>query len=444
MKKALSIILVFTLMFSAVALSRAFNVSAALGDGDELSVKINLELGTGSGADFQPVTKGQTFKTGDIITVRISPKSDFLCGVSSYVVMFDKTYFSIKGENKMAFTANKDNYYFSQVSAGYSGTTSIPDKAWPAELANAGENTVYKAVKVGVQANSNSANGGHPELISGEWLFQIRLTVLKDIGDGAKARVWMDPRWFRTPANTTADGYFAKCEDADDLSSIGSSTKYNFKYDFSGADIALPLFKEQPTTSTTKPDPATTTKPATTGSTTPGTTGSTKPGTTTTTKPGATTTRIPPVTRTEVVTLEDGSKVTETDKAGSTVDKTIVVYETVARTEYVTDKAGEKVTEKDAAGSTAYKTTVIYEKVVGTEYVTGEDGSKVFETDEAGSTIYQTTLIYETVDENGNIIDNPDVEKKNLTAKKVIIIVLIVLVTFGAAALVINIFGKKK
>ncbi|HZK38871.1 MAG TPA: hypothetical protein VFD23_01810 [Clostridia bacterium] len=446
MKKVLSFILIFTLMFSVVALSRSLTASAALGDGDKLSVKINLEVGTGSGADFTPITKGETFKKGDKITVRISPKSDFLCGASCYVVMFDKAYYSIQGKGKMAFTANKNNSFYDQVASGYSAATAIPDRVWPSTFKNNENHSVYTVVKVNNTADSTSNNGGRPGYLPGEWLFEFKLSVLKDIKTGANARIFMDSRWFRSPGNTAVDGYFAKVEKEDDLASSGSSTIYKFKYDFSDANVTLPLLAEQVTLPSTKPTPTTTTVK-------PGTTELTKPGATTTKKPLEGTTAKPTTTRVENVTDKDGSNVTETDKDGSTVNKTTVIYDTVTRVENVTDKDGVKVTEKDKDGSTVYKTTVIYEKVVRSEQVTNEDGEKVFVTDEAGSTIYQTTLIYETLDseelaketdEDGNTIYSPDGEPKTLSAKKVILIILIVVATLGAAALIINVFGKKK
>lgn len=49
MKKVLSFILAFTLVFSVVAFSRVLNVSAALDDGKKLSVNVDLEIGTKSG-----------------------------------------------------------------------------------------------------------------------------------------------------------------------------------------------------------------------------------------------------------------------------------------------------------------------------------------------------------------------------------------------------------
>lgn len=444
MKKALSFILIFTLMFSVVALSRSLTVLAALGDGDKLSVKVNLEVGTGSGSEFAPVAKGQTFKAGDRITVRISPKSDFLCGATCYVVMFDKAYYSILGNGKIAFTVNKNNSFYNQVASGYSAATQIPDRVWPATFKDDENQSVYTVVKVNNTADSSSNNGGRPGYLPGDWLFEFKLSVLKEIKTGANARIWMDSRWFRSPSNTAVDGYFAKSEKEDDLASSGSSTKYDFKYDFSDADVKLPLLAEQATVPSTKPNPTTTVKP--------GTTTTTKPGTTTTAKPVESTTAKPTTTRIENVTNKDGSNVTEIDKAGSTVNKTTVVYDLVTSIQDVTEKDGSKVTETDKAGSTVNKTTVIYEKVV-VEYVTGEDGSKIIETDEAGSTVYKTTLLFETVDsedvesetdEEGNTIYSQDEAKNNLTAKKVIIIVLIVVATLGAAALIINIFGKKK
>ncbi len=194
----------------------------------------------------------------------------------------------------------------------------------------------------------------------------------------------------------------------------------------------------------------------TTGTTTPtqpDVTSTTKPDVGTTAKPTTTpTTTKPTTTRTEYVTKEDGSKVTQTDKAGSTVNKTTVVYDTVTRVENVTDKDGSKVTEKDKDGSTVYKTTVIHERVVGSEYVTQEDGSKVFVTDEAGSTVYQTTLIYETVDNEDVQNETDDTQDTDdgttvgtiSTAKKTVVIVALVLVLLVAAALIAVVYKKKK
>jgi len=237
-KRFLSIALALTLLVNVFAIG----ASAVLNDGNELSANLALQVGwlSSDGTTFTPLTIGETLKTNDVITVRICPQTDFLVGASYYVTMFDKLDFSVVGANKGAFTPNADNTYFNQTASGYAGSTNIPDANWPATFGATENYTVYKAIKAGTTADSNSPNGGLPSLLPGTWLFQFKLKVLKDIPVGSNARIWMDSRWVRSPANTTADGYFAKCLSGQ-ASSAGQSTIYNFSVDTTNADITLPL-----------------------------------------------------------------------------------------------------------------------------------------------------------------------------------------------------------
>jgi len=249
MKKIISALLALTMMLIIMFAAPSIKVSAAIGDGSKLSADINLQVGRYNTATkaFNPLKADETLKTGDIITVRICPKSDFLCGATEYVVMFDKLYFSIQGANNQAFTPNTENTFYAQTAAGYAGATKFPDTVWPASFGAAENYNVYQAVKVGNQADSNSANGGYPNLLPGTWLFQFNLKVLKDINAGANARIWMDKSWFRSPAYTTGAAYFAKCLSKNQLSSSGLSTTYNFKLNLNNADIKLPLTSALPT-----------------------------------------------------------------------------------------------------------------------------------------------------------------------------------------------------
>jgi len=235
-RKLLGIALVLAIVLNALAIG----ASAVLGDGNQLSANLTLQVGKLSGTTFTPLTASDTLKANDVITVRICPQTDFLVGSSYYVAMFDKTYFKVVGANKAAFTANTANTFYDQTADGYAGSTNIPSTSWPASFGATENYNVYTAIKVGNLADSNSNNGGYPNLIPGDWLFQFKLTVQKDIPAGTNARIWMDSRWFRSPSNTTVDGYFAKCNDGD-ASSSGQSTIYNFMIDTSKADIKLPL-----------------------------------------------------------------------------------------------------------------------------------------------------------------------------------------------------------
>jgi len=239
LKKILSSFLALSMVLSVLVFSPV-KASAALNDGDKLSADINLQVGKLNGDVFTPLAAGEALKANDVITVRICPQTDFLVGSSSYVVMFDKLYFSVQGTNKLAFTPNTDNTFYDQTASGYSGSTNIPVTVWPSTFGATENYSIYSVIKVNNQADSTSKNGGYPNLLPGTWLFQFNLKVLKDINAGANARIWMDNRWFRNPSNPAVDGYFAKCKTGD-YSSSGQSTTYNFKLDFSGADIKLPL-----------------------------------------------------------------------------------------------------------------------------------------------------------------------------------------------------------
>src|SRR5665647_3160690 len=105
MKKLLILLMVSLLTFSTFLISAsAYTEAITL-----LAVDINLEVGRYSGSVFTPLTPGEALKTNDIITVRIAPTSDFLCGTTRYPVMFTKNYFQIVGSGTTAFTPNTAN-----------------------------------------------------------------------------------------------------------------------------------------------------------------------------------------------------------------------------------------------------------------------------------------------------------------------------------------------
>ena len=230
------------LMLGSVIPAGVFTAAAVLGDGQQLSVDINLEVGRYVGGfaevNWIPVARGETLAVDDVVTVRICPESDFLCGITAYVTMFSKEYFEVVGSNTNAFTPNYDNAFYAQVASGYIGATNIPQNAWPAAM-QTNEFNEYTAVKVYNTANTNSANGGYPGYMPGGWLFRFDLKVIKAVNAGSNARIWMDNRWVRNPDNVTAIAYFVKVERADLLSTTGSSTAHYFDVDLEGADITL-------------------------------------------------------------------------------------------------------------------------------------------------------------------------------------------------------------
>lgn len=234
-KKILSIALIFALIVNVFALG----ASATLGDGNKNSAAVKLEVGTLAGDVFTPLAMAQTLALNDVITVRVSAETDFLCGASSYIIMFDKTYFNIVGSGTSAFTMNPTNSYFSQTCTGLSGSTiAIPQAKWPAGIA--ANFAVYKALRVNTTVGDTSVNGGYPSALpGGTWLYQINLKALKAVPAGSDARIWMDSSWMRNSVNTTLDGYFSKCSEGEKSTEAVSNIDFNI--DMSAADLALPL-----------------------------------------------------------------------------------------------------------------------------------------------------------------------------------------------------------
>jgi len=231
-------------MIGSIIPAGVFNAAAVLGDGQELSIDVDLEVGRYAGgtadANWVPLTRGEALAVDDVVTVRICAESDFLCGITTYVAMFSKEYFEVVGSGANAFTPNFGNEFYAQVASGYQGATDIPQNNWPLDMQN-DEFNDYTAVKVYNTANTNSANGGYPGFMPGEWLFRFNLKVIKAVNAGSNARIWMDNRWVRNPDNITAAAYFVKVERADLLCTTGSSTAYYFDVNLDGADITLSL-----------------------------------------------------------------------------------------------------------------------------------------------------------------------------------------------------------
>lgn len=211
-------------------------------DCDELSIDINLELGwqDNDTGIFTPLSPGEELQDGDVITVRIAPKNDFLIGISRYVVMFSNAYFSVVGSGSNAFTPNLNNSFYAQVASGYSGTTVIPESNWPSTMEGFENYNLYSAVAMNNSANTNSANGGYPGYLPGDWLFSFNLLVTQDIVAGSNAKIWMDNRWVKSPDYLEGASYFVKCQPGQ-YAAQGSAVLYFFDVDMTNAVITLPI-----------------------------------------------------------------------------------------------------------------------------------------------------------------------------------------------------------
>lgn len=241
--KMLSLMLALSLALGVLQIG----AYAALNDGKKLTAVVKLEVGRMSGSTFTPLKGGENIAKGQVITVRIVPETDFLCGAICFVVLFSRNAFDVVGTGKGIFVPNKSNTFYAKAVASYDGTELPPAaiKEYKAVYGETGGQTMYnayKAVKTQFLANSNAPNGGYPEYLPGTWLYSFNLKAVRNITADAGAKILMDPRWVRTPeeGRTSLPAYFNKCISRDQRSTSGSSTTYHFILDFSGANIFLP------------------------------------------------------------------------------------------------------------------------------------------------------------------------------------------------------------
>lgn len=236
-KKLLSFLLAMLLVINVCAVGVV--AVTAPGDPDALDATVELVVGryNFSTKVFTPLGIGEEVLKNEIIAVRIVPTSNYLVGASSYVVMFDKALFTILGSGKIAFMPNTDNDYYNLASSGFSGTTALPDSAWPESFLSGENYDTYRAIKVFTQVGADS----NPGVLPGEWLFQFRLKASANLVVGTDARIWTDARWFKSNANSTAEGSISKCLTGE--ASTDAKTNYDFIFNFDNADIKIPLIQ---------------------------------------------------------------------------------------------------------------------------------------------------------------------------------------------------------
>lgn len=243
MKKALAVLITVLLIFS----SGMVGVWAYIEGPELVDITITLEVGKEVNGVYTALTPGERLYQGDVITVRIAPVTNFLTGNNRHVVMYNRSLFRIVGDMQTAFSYNHD-HPFAEVIANVYGTAlpdGIPEQGWPpafksVEQGGDGTYTQYSAAAVNNTSNLYSPNGGFPRHITGgDWLFSFKLEVLEDLTPDSGARIWMDGSWIRTPSYTNANAYFVKCLDSEKSTTQGSSIKYYWNLDLTGADLDL-------------------------------------------------------------------------------------------------------------------------------------------------------------------------------------------------------------
>lgn len=201
----------------------------------EKAVRVSLKTYLTVDNTLVPTTKALA---GDVVTVELSSKTNFYCGTSRFVIMYDSNFYEIVGMNKAAITPNASNPYYANAITAYSGITTSVAGQWPPTFVD-GESANYKFVAALFTASNQANNGGFPLIMNDDiWLFRIKLRVKQDAqGSG---QVFMDSRWDRSLNYTTGGQYYNFCADAATPSTNGSSV-FDFDTDYLGANKSIQL-----------------------------------------------------------------------------------------------------------------------------------------------------------------------------------------------------------
>lgn len=167
-------------------------------NGKAVSVNEN-DYGTGEG--LLPVEDKPDVMKGDVITFRMSSKTNFYTGSSLFVFMYDKNFYDLVGTGTSAFKLNPDNDYIKGLGvldatpATYTVNTNIPSSRWPEGL----DQTKYTAMQIAIDPNVTATNYDTEPMADETWILEFKLRI-KDDATGS-GEVFMDNAWTRSADN---------------------------------------------------------------------------------------------------------------------------------------------------------------------------------------------------------------------------------------------------
>jgi len=167
-------------------------------DGKAVSVN-DADYGTGEG--LLPVSEKPEVLKGDVITFRMSSKTNFYTGSSLFVFMYDKNFYELVGSGTSEFKLNPDNDYISGLGvldatpATYSAVTNSSSLRWPSGL----DQSKYAAMQIAIDPNVTTTNYDTEPMEDESWILEFKLKV-KDNATGS-GEVLMDNAWTRSPEN---------------------------------------------------------------------------------------------------------------------------------------------------------------------------------------------------------------------------------------------------
>lgn len=188
---------------------------------------------------------------GDIVTVRMSATTNFFTGSSTFVYMYDNTFFELVNDGTSAFTLNGDNDYIKAINgtADYFGYTDSDSSFVPAGVTYPANDTTashYNWIQVSIDPDTQNGYVKPGASAGGSYILEFKLRVIAtDAATPDKGVVFMDNAWTRTKENNGGTMFFGCCATA----SVDVWDSYN--------NIVLPDLTYATSTVTLKPDNST-------------------------------------------------------------------------------------------------------------------------------------------------------------------------------------------
>ncbi len=154
-------------------------------------------------------------RAGDIVTFRMSTKTNFFTGSSLFVFMYDSNFFELVEEGTAAFAVNENSEYISGIDAKIQGVTNDAALPWPAGFERTvtkddGTTAYYKAMMVAIDPTISAGNINCEPMSDGEWIVEFKLRVKADATGSGK--VFMDNAWTRNQDNVMGTMFYGWAE----------------------------------------------------------------------------------------------------------------------------------------------------------------------------------------------------------------------------------------
>ena len=183
---------------------------------------------------------------GDVITVRMTSKTNFYVGSSLFIFMYDSSFYELVGSGKDAFTLNYEDSYIKGINAKHSAVTNSDVLPWPDGL----DKSTYNAIQIAIDPTVSADNYNAEPMDGKTWMVEFKLKV-KDTAEG-EGTIYMDNAWTRTPDNVMGTMFYGWAESA--ATSVIDTENNKVTPDLYYASRTLKIDTEEPVKTTVNLD----------------------------------------------------------------------------------------------------------------------------------------------------------------------------------------------